>query len=490
MSVTANKNITSNNNLYPIFVKFEQFDLLIVGGGNVGLEKITSILNNSPRTRLTLVGESILEEIRAFAADFENVNLIEKSFEANDLDNKQFVIIATDDKDLNHSIKILAESRNILANVADTPDLCDFYLSSIVQKGDLKIAISTNGKSPTIAKRLKETFQELLPNELDSILQNMQTIRGRLNGNFAYKVKALNKLTRSLAIHENDTVKINAKHWKRIATIAMVAFGLLVLANILVATGWHKEIEPAFWGFLVVGFLAQMVDGMLGMGYGLTSAIGLMTLNLSPAAISASVHTAEIFTAGASGYSHYKFGNINKKLLKVLLIPGILGAIAGALLLMWLDGNGAKFVKPFLAVYMMVLGIRILSRAFKQNLVKKKVKNAGWLAGAGGFLDSFGSGGWGPLVTGTLITKGKTPRYVIGSVALAEFFVTLASALTFFSVMGVDHWQVVLGLIIGGVIAAPIAARLVGKLPIKKMFFAVGTIIILWSLNVFIKMLW
>ncbi len=483
------QNITSTNTLYPIFIKLEQFELLIVGGGHVGLEKITSILNNSPHARVTLVGEAILPEIQDFTANFENVILLKKTFEPSDLDDKNFVIIATDDKTLNHSIKLLTESRRILANVADTPDLCDFYLSSIVQKGDLKIAISTNGKSPTIAKRLKETLNELLPSELDELLQNMHQIRNKLNGNFAYKVKILNKLTRSLVIKGEKSDVSAARNWKRIATIAIGAFGLLLFANIIFVTGIHDQVEPQFWAFLAIGFLAQMVDGMLGMGYGVTSAIGLMTMNVNVAAISASIHTAEIFTAGASGYSHYKFGNINKKLLKAILIPGVIGAVAGALLLMYLDGHGSKFVKPLLAIYMMVLGVRILSRAFQRNAVKKKVKNVGWLAGAGGFLDSFGSGGWGPLVTGTLITKGKTPRYVVGSVSLSEFFVTLASALTFFTVLGIQHWQVTLGLLLGGVVAAPIAARLVGKLPRKQMMIGVGCIIVIWSMQIFLKLL-
>ncbi|MBK7873208.1 MAG: TSUP family transporter [Saprospiraceae bacterium] len=487
---TVENTTISTNALYPIFVKFENFDILIVGGGNVGLEKITSVLNNSPRARVTLVGETILPEIQTFAANFENVILLEKAFEPSDLDDKNFAIIATDNKELNHSIKLLTESRRILTNVADTPDLCDFYLSSIVQKGDLKIAISTNGKSPTIAKRLKEVLNAALPNELDAVLQNMHQIRNKLNGNFAHKVKVLNRLTRSLAINgEELSIRPVARAWKRIATIAMAAFGLLLFANIIFVTGLHDQVEPQFWAFLLIGFLAQMVDGMLGMGYGVTSAIGLMTMNVNVAAISSSIHTAEIFTAGASGYSHYKFGNINKKLFKAILIPGIIGAIAGALLLMYLDVNGSKFVKPLLAVYMMVLGVRILTKAFQQNAVKKKVKNVGWLAGAGGFLDSFGSGGWGPLVTGTLITKGKTPRYVVGSVSLSEFFVTLASALTFFTVLGIQHWQVTLGLLLGGVVAAPIAARLAGKLPRKQMMIGVGCIIVIWSLQIFLKLL-
>lgn len=274
-----------------------------------------------------------------------------------------------------------------------------------------------------------------------------------------------------------------ASYWKQIATFFISAFALLALASVLVLTGAHTYIGHQFWAFLLVGFIAQMVDGMLGMGYGVTSAIGLLTLNINASVVSSAIHTAEVFTAGASGYSHYRFGNINKKLFKALLIPGIIGAIAGALLLVWADGHGSRWIKPLLAFYTLVLGLRIISRAFAKTTVKKKIKRVGWLAGFGGFLDSFGSGGWGPLVTGTLITKGKTPRFVIGSVSLSEFFVTLASALTFFSAIGLGHWQVILGLTLGGVAAAPLAARLVGRLPQKQLFIGVGCIILIWSIQ-------
>lgn len=194
-----------------------------------------------------------------------------------------------------------------------------------------------------------------------------------------------------------------------------------------------------------------------------------------------------MFSSGASGFSHYKFGNINKKLFRTILIPGVLGAILGALLLSYLGEKYAGIIKPILAVYTFILGIRILLNAFKKNKIRQKTKRVGWLAGAGGFLDSFGGGGWGPLVTSTLISKGKTPRYVIGTVSLTEFFVTFASALTFFSVIGISHWQLIAGLILGGVLAAPIAARLAGKLPLKAMFIGVGAIVIIWSLNVLLK---
>jgi uncharacterized membrane protein YfcA len=144
----------------------------------------------------------------------------------------------------------------------------------------------------------------------------------------------------------------------------------------------------------------------------------------------------------------------------------------------------SKYIRPVISLYTLLLGIRILVNAFKEKRKPQKVKHAGWLAGAGGFLDSFGGGGWGPLVTSTLISKGRTPKYVIGSVSLTEFFVTMASAVTFFFILGVSHWQSIIGLIIGGVLAAPIAARLVGRLPIKKMFIGVSIIVIISSLRI------
>ena len=137
-------------------------------------------------------------------------------------------------------------------------------------------------------------------------------------------------------------------------------------------------------------------------------------------------------------------------------------------------------------MYTLFLGIKIIITSFRKSQRVTKVKRVGWLAGAGGFLDSFGGGGWGPLVTSTLISKGRTPKYVIGSVSITEFFVTLASALTFFSMLGISHWQVIAGLIVGGMAAAPIAARLAGKLPLKTMFLCVGSLVIIWSVRILV----
>ncbi|MEO1259451.1 MAG: bifunctional precorrin-2 dehydrogenase/sirohydrochlorin ferrochelatase [Bacteroidota bacterium] len=188
------------NNLYPIFLKLENFNVLVVGGGYVGLEKITSLLTNSPQTKIKMVATFFRENTVAYARQFPQVQLIEKAFEEKDLEGQQFVIGATDQTEINAEIKRLAAEKNILCNVADTPHLCDFYLSSIVRKGDLKIAISTNGKSPTIAKRLKENLNQMLPNDLHDILQNMYSIREKLKGDFNYKLKELNRITKELII--------------------------------------------------------------------------------------------------------------------------------------------------------------------------------------------------------------------------------------------------------------------------------------------------
>ena len=285
-------------------------------------------------------------------------------------------------------------------------------------------------------------------------------------------------------------------YWRHVATATLGAFALFLVINILsyyftLPQVWGMvRSSGTFYAFVVVGFVAQLIDGMLGMGYGVVSAISLMSLGLNPVAVSASIHTAEMFASGASGYHHYRFGNVNKRLFKVLLLPGVAGSVSGALLLAHFGERYAGYLKPVLAVYLLVLGVRIIAKAVqRQPQRRRKVKNAGWLAGAGGFLDSFGGGGWGPLVTSTLIANGRTPNYVIGTVSLVEFFVTFASALTFFSILGLSHWQIVLGLIVGGVAAAPIAARLAGRIPTRWMFVGVGLMVIVWSLWALRKLL-
>ncbi|KOF01680.1 siroheme synthase [Roseivirga seohaensis subsp. aquiponti] len=186
------------NELYPVFLKVHTFDVLIVGGGDVGLEKISFLLKSSPNAKVTLVAKEIKNEIKVLAKDHLSVKLIEREFFNEDLTEMQLVIIATENRALNKTIHTEAKERGILVNVADTPELCDFYMGSIVTKGDLKIGISTNGKSPTIAKRLRELFTDLLPDEIETLISNMEMIRNNIKGDFSKKVKELNKLTEHL----------------------------------------------------------------------------------------------------------------------------------------------------------------------------------------------------------------------------------------------------------------------------------------------------
>ncbi len=478
----------TTNALFPVFLKLEQFNVLLVGGGPVGLEKLTAILRNSPATAVTVVAPGMLPELTELAARHPRVRLHSRPYHDDDLADQDFVFVATDDPALNRHVKAAATARRILTNVADTPEACDFFLSSVVQKGDLKVAISTNGISPTVSKRLRAVLEETLPSDMHALLQNMTVIRRRLGGDFANKIRALNALTAEMAYGPAYESPATA-YWRRTATGALVTFAGFILLNILsYYFTWQQawgvlRTSGLFYQFVAVGFVAQLIDGMLGMGYGVVSAISLMSLGLSPVSVSASIHTAEMFASGASGYNHYRFGNVNKKLFRVLLLPGIAGSVGGALLLAHFGEQYANLLKPILAVYLLILGLRIIGKALrKQQEKRRKIKYAGWLAGAGGFLDSFGGGGWGPLVTSTLITNGRTPRFVIGTVSLVEFFVTFASALTFFSILGLKHWQIVAGLIVGGVAAAPLAARLAGRIPTRWMFLGVGLMVIVWSL--------
>src|SRR5438552_9299879 len=259
--------------------------------------------------------------------------------------------------------------------------------------------------------------------------------------------------------------------------LSYVPFG-----KIMVGIKSLSELKDAkiFLMMLITGFIAQMVDGSLGMGYGTISTTFLLAIGVNPAIVSSRVHSARVFSSGVSGYSHHRFGKINKKLFKTLVVPGIIGAIIGACLAFFAQ-KYSSWVRLPLSLYTLYLGYFILRKAFAKSKYHSKVKRAGWLATAGGFMDSFAGGGWGTLVTSTLISKRKSPRYVIGSVCLAEFFVVLASSITFFIFLKNIPLADVAGLIIGGLIAAPIAARLVGKLPLRTMFIAVGSVVILTS---------
>ncbi len=238
-------------------------------------------------------------------------------------------------------------------------------------------------------------------------------------------------------------------------------------------------VSDVFWWSLLVGLIAQIIDGALGMAYGITATTFLLATGSSPVIASASVHIAEVFTTGVSGVSHVKLGNVNKPLFLKLLFPGILGAVTGAYILTSVDGN---FIKPFISLYLLFMGFYILSKVFlKIKKHKQVIKHVAKLGFVGGLIDTLGGGGWGPVVTTTLISSSSNPRLTIGTVNFVEFFLTFASAIAFLLLVGEAPWIVVSGLVIGGVFAAPFAAILCKKVPAKLLMVLVGILIIIVS---------
>jgi uncharacterized membrane protein YfcA len=239
--------------------------------------------------------------------------------------------------------------------------------------------------------------------------------------------------------------------------------------------------------FVLVGFIAQLIDGVLGMAYGVSATSFLLAFGVPPAIASASTHAAEVVTTGFSAASHLGFGNVNARLVRRLLIPGVIGAVLGAYILVNIPGDR---MRPFIAAYLLVMGVIILSKARKKREHREVRSHIIPLGFAGGFCDAIGGGGWGPIVTGTLLARGNEPRETIGSVNFAEFFVTIAASVTFFLTIGFSQWTAIVGLALGGAVAAPFAAWAVRRVPARPMLAGVGLLIIALSIRTIVLSLW
>lgn len=482
------------NTLFPIFLKTEELHFLVIGGGKVGLEKTRTLLKQNDRIRITVISPEIRDELQLLVSTHSNIDLQYRFFDEKDLDDADVVLITTDNPELNKIIKDAAHRRKLLVNAADQPALCDFYLGSTVEKGNLKIAVSTNGKSPVLARRFREYLEASIPDSIDESIENLNKFRNRHKGDLEAKLKDLNHATKALTGKPEHTVsKTNTATYVRnisiLFSVFFIGYGFSSLLPVNSLGEFVALIPDAFYYMLLVGFFAQLVDGALGLGYGMTAAAAMMAMGIKLPAISGSIHTAEMFSSAISGYSHYRFGNVNKKMLYWLAIPGVAGAVLGSLFVIYIGGAYEYIAYPFVALYLIVIALRLISLAFKHKIIKKPVKRLSILGFSGGFLDAFGGGGWGPIVTSTLLTKGRQSRYVVGTVSLAEFFVTFAATITFFTSLGVDYWYIVLGLIVGGVLAAPVAAKLVGRIPQKISYILVGLLVIAASIRIIISMI-
>lgn len=235
-----------------------------------------------------------------------------------------------------------------------------------------------------------------------------------------------------------------------------------------------------------MGFLAQLVDGSLGMGYGVSSTTFLLGLGLPPAMASAAVHTSEVFASAASGLAHVRFGNVEKSLVWRLAVPGVLGGVLGATLLARLP---PERVRPVVTVYLLLMGLAILLRAFRPGREAPTRIPLVPLGLVGGFCDAVGGGGWGPIVTTTLVARGNDVRTTVGSVNTAEFFVTVAQAASFLVLLGLTPGRALVGLVLGSVAAAPIAAHLCRILPRRAMTIGVGVLIVGLSVRTLLMLL-
>jgi len=233
-------------------------------------------------------------------------------------------------------------------------------------------------------------------------------------------------------------------------------------------------VSELFLWFVLLGFVAQLVDGALGMAYGLISATVLMSLGYPPATVSAAVHTAEVVTTGISGGTHAAFGNVDRGLFLRLAIPGAVGGVAGALFLVHVAND---WIKPLIVLYLLALSVLILLRAMGRWRYRAKPGHIPPVGLVAGTLDAIGGGGWGSITTSSLLAGGQPARQTIGSVVAAEFVVTVAIALTFALTLGLQHLDIVLGLLIGGALAAPLSAYIVRRVVERLLLWLVGFLV-------------
>jgi uncharacterized membrane protein YfcA len=287
---------------------------------------------------------------------------------------------------------------------------------------------------------------------------------------------------------------LNTISLRHIGILMIVLKSALIIFFVLQIIFFSTEGNPLSFNndifiFIAAGFAAQLIDGALGMAYGVSCNSLLLGFGIPPALASASIHTAEVFTTGVSGLSHLLLRNVNRRLLLKIAIPGVIGSAAGAFLISNVFDGG--LIKPVISGYLLLMGVLILRKSLSKTEIVPQTRTGkvSFLGLAGGFFDAIGGGGWGPIVTTNLIHRGNTPKQTIGTVNTAEFFVSFVSTGIFIFFLGVQNWQIVLGLIIGGVIASPIGALLAGKIKPKILMTLVGITIIIISAITIIKAL-
>lgn len=492
-----------------VFVKPHQTSFLFIGESAHTAEKLKLIAESSDAASITIFSEQISSETKELSKIYTSLKILERQPEESEIKKASFIFAATENEQDAIHLKNLASKHSVLICFENFLHLSDFELGASVNKGQLHVAVAVDHVSKGVTGKIKQSIHELIPDELEDLLGNLSEVENKSVKSFREKVSAINRFTKEInrkdeyvnpyAELENTSKIVKTAQLK--ANLYLGVIGVMLVFGLFFLTIYEFNLFPdvkaflnqdnkIFYWMLLVGFLAEIVAGSMGMGYGVICTTVLLLLNVPPPVVSASIHSAESFTTAAGSISHYKLKNVNMKLVKSLAPYAVVGAIAGAVLLTWLGEHYATIVKPLIALYTLILGARILKKSLEkshQYKVDRKKSNLKVLGVAGGFIDSFAGGGWGPLVTGSLIKDGRTPRYVVGSSTVAKFILTVTSAVTFIFTIGIQHWNIVLGLLLGGIVTAPFSAMLTSRLPVKKMTVAISLLVIIMSMITIVK---
>lgn len=452
--------MSSEKKYFPVFLDADERTLLLIGNSEAIIQKLRTVFDFSFR-RIMVFSESS-DELDLMAENYPFLEVFhETSVQENHVKQADIMVVLPDADQDYEKLKKMANRHSVFIQLENEKSRKHFP----------KMASEEDKAKKYILNKVKHDIPAT--QQYQSPYDVMEYIYGYAN---AAKTKA---------------------------NIYLAIIGIMIFVGLFFITIYEFNLYPEvkyflskenhiFYWMVFVGFLAEMIAGSMGMGYGVICTTILLFLNVPPPIVSASIHSAESFTSAAGTASHFKLRNVNMKLVKALAPFAILGAIIGSLSLTYFGERYATVVKPLIAGYTLLIGVNIFVKTISKNNSKKhphKRSNLKFLGIIGGFIDSFVGGGWGPLVTGSLIKDGRTPRYAIGSSTFAKFLLTITSAVTFLFTLGTYHWNIVLGLLIGGVITAPFSAMLTAKLPVKKMTLFISVLVIVMSSITIVKSL-
>lgn len=487
------------------FLNAQKYPVVLIGEGPYILKLLKEHLSSGSKSRISLYHETFSKEFKELASKHPEMELNYRFPKAEDLKPNSLVFASELEESLELQLLQWSREQKLYLNLNGKPSLSDFTLGDRLDTSQLTIGIKLDEFDPEVQHRIRRIIRHSLPKDIDPFIERLKFAHKNPLMQISEELKELDKMTaeyleekRSSSLKNSEFEHLSkvVKAVRRRANIYLGIIGFIVLLALFSYTLFAFDLVPdigaflsqdnhIFYKMLLVGFIAEIVAGSMGMGYGVLCTTILLILNVPPPVVSASIHSAETFTSAAGSISHLKLKNVNLKLVKALAVPAVFGAIIGALALTFFGEAYAHIVKPIISLYTLYLGINILRNAFKPKEKKKRKKKAttklSRLGLLGGFIDSFAGGGWGPLVTGTLMKDGRTPRYVVGSSTVSKFILTITSAVTFILTIGIHHWNIVLGLLLGGIITAPFSAMLTARIPVKKMFILIGCLVIIMS---------